>query len=364
MITLLAGCGGRPPADGALRPSEEKVLSVYTRPAYVAERAAADFRKRTGIQVAFDPYDSQPVHEIKLLVGKSGHDVVVTSATFLGQLAGSGVFLELDRERLPNFAHLDPQVLERIALHDPGNRHAVPFLWGMTGIAYNPPRVLAALGTDHVDSWAAVFRPDLAGRLVGCGIGVADSAQDVIAAALLFLGFDPNAEDAEQLAAAEAMLMQARPLLRVLDRAQLVAQLAGGELCVALARNGDVREARARGAQALPAVEVAFSLPAEGASAWYDVVAIPAEAPHASNAHAFIDYLMDPQVMAGITNDVGYANGNAASFAAVEARWRDDPAVYPHPQAVGRLRPQLAHSPSYHRLVDASWGRFLGGTQE
>ncbi len=363
LVALLAGCGGQDQAvEGAPGGGpEEQVVKVYSRPGHVAAQTAAGFGKLTGIKVDDDVYDSRAVHEIKLLVGKSGYDVVVTSASFLGQLAGSGVFLELDRDRLPNLANMDPRIMEIIARHDPGNRYAVPYLWGTTGIGYNPQRVLEALGTARIDSWAAVFRPQDATRLAGCGIGVTDVAEDAFAAALIYLGRDPNSENQEDLQAAEALWMQARPRVRVLQPAQLADELARGELCVAVGRNGDALAARERAAKEDPPVEMAFAIPAEGASMWFDVVAIPLDAPHPANAHAFINYLMDPQVMAEITDAVRYANANVASFAKVAGAVRDDPAVYPHPEAVNRLHPQLAKATAYRRLVADSWERVRAG---
>ena len=356
---LLGGCGGsqQPGENVAGRGPEARVVSVYNRAAYAAGQAAADFSSRTGIKVVYASYDSAPVHEIKLLVGKSGYDVVVTPASLLGRLAGSGVFLELDRERLPNLANMDPRIMERIAAHDPGNRHAVPYLWGTTGLAYNPERVLEALGMARIDSWSALFRADDAAKLRGCGVGVADVAEDAMAAALIYLGRDPNDGNAEDLAAAEQLWLQARPNLRFLEPAQLVDELARGTLCVALARNGDAVAARARGAEASPPVDVAFAIPAEGASVWFDVLAIPLDAPHPDNAHAYINYLMDPQVIATVTGRVRYANANAASYAKLDAAVRDDSVVYPHPEAVNRLHPELAQSPEYSRLLEESWER-------
>lgn len=359
LVALLEGCGAEDKAgEGASRRGpEDQVVNVYSRPDYVAGQTVAGFSKLTGIRVGYDVYDSGAVHEIKLLVGKSGYDVVVTAASFLGRLAGSGVFLELDRDRLPNLANMDPRIMDRLARHDPGNRYAVPYLWGTTGIGYNPERVLEALGTDRIDSWTAIFRPENAARLKGCGIGVSDVAEDALAAALIYLGRDPNGENQQDLQAAEALWLQARPYVRWLEPAQLADELARGELCIALGRNGDVLAARARAAQESPPVDIAFAIPAEGASAWFDVIAIPLDAPHPANAHAFINYLMDPQVIAEVTNSVGYANANAASFAKVDAAVRDDPVVYPHPQAANRLHPQLAKSPAYGRAVEDSWER-------
>lgn len=362
LAALLGSCGGKEPtSEGEQHPGpEEKIVRVYNRPGYVAERTAPGFQALTGIRVDYDLYESRPVIETRLLVGKSGYDVVVTSASFLGRQAHSGVFLELDRDKLPNLVNMDPGTMEQVALHDPGNLHAVPYLWGTTGIGYNPDRVRKALGGNAIDSWSAIFKPENAARFKDCGIAISDIAEDVLDAALIYLGRDPNGERQEDLTEAETLLLGILPYVRYLDPAQAADELARGELCVVLGRSGDMLKARERGAAENPPVNVAFAVPAEGATVWLDVIAIPEDAPHPANAHAFINHLMDPQVIAEVTNSVKFANGNAASLGKVDALLRDDPAVYPNPDARTRLHPQLAKSQEYGRLADASWGRIRG----
>lgn len=357
---LLAGCGGDEAAD-ARAPAEAKVVNVYNWADYIGPTTLADFEKKTGIKVNYDTYDSNEILETKLLTGGTGYDVVVPTATFLERLVKAGVFRELDKSKLPNLAHMDPAIMQRLAANDPGNRHAIDYTWGMDGLAYNPAMVEKALGKRRLDSWGALFDPAVASRLASCGIAILDAPEDAFNVALIYLGRDPNSEKPEDLEAAEALWMKARPFVRYFHASQHTNDLAAGEICVALDWNGLANQARARGAAAVPPVEVAYVTPVEGSVSWMDTVAIPADAPHPDNAHAFLDFLMEPEVSAAITREIGYANGNRASLPLVPAEIRNDPSVYPPAGAFERLHPALAHSQDYSRRLNRAWTRIKTG---
>jgi len=303
MALVFAACGGKKeaeqPAATAQAPApEEKVLNVYNWSDYIAEETIPEFQNRTGIQVNYDVFDSNEVLETKLLAGKTGYDVVVPSASFLERQIKAGVFMKLDRSKLTNLGNMDPEIMQRVALHDPGNEHSVPYLWGTTGIGYNPEKVKAALGTDTIDSWSALFDPANAAKLKDCGLVMLDAPSEVFDSALIYLGKDPNSESPDDLAAAEALVMSVRPYIRYFHSSQYINDLANGEICVALGWSGDILQAQARGAEAETPVEVAYTIPKEGAIIWFDMLAIPADAPHPDNAHQFINYLMEPQIIA------------------------------------------------------------------
>jgi len=281
--------------------------------------------------------------------------VVVPSASFLERQIKAGVFMKLDRSKLTNLGNMDPEIMQRVALHDPGNEHSVPYLWGTTGIGYNPEKVKAALGTDTIDSWSALFDPANAAKLKDCGLVMLDAPSEVFDSALIYLGKDPNSESPDDLAAAEALVMSVRPYIRYFHSSQYINDLANGEICVALGWSGDILQAQARGAEAETPVEVAYTIPKEGAIIWFDMLAIPADAPHPDNAHQFINYLMEPQVIAQISDYVAYANGNAASFELVDEAVRTDPSVYPTPEVKSKLYPSLAESQEYSRLSNRAW---------
>lgn len=360
-IVLLSACDsdGDPAQDSAA--GEEQVLHVYNWADYIGATTIADFEARTGIRVQYDTYDANEVLETKLLTGRSGYDIVFPSSNFLQRQIRAGVFLKLDKSRLPNLANMDSDIMTRVAVNDPGNAYAINYTWGTTGIGYNPGMVQSVLGTDRIDSWAVLFDPVIASKLAKCGIAMLDAPEDVIGSARIYQGLDPNSEAAEDLAATEGLLRGIRPHVRYFHSFQQVNDLASGEICVALSWNGHVLQARSRGAAAAQPVEVAYAIPREGAYLWFDMVAIPADAPHPDNAHAFLNFLMEPEVIAGITNDTGYANGNAASLPFVSDRLRNDPAVYPPDAVRAKLHPTIEFSPAYSREVNRAWTRIKTG---
>lgn len=361
-LVSLAACGGR--GDGGKSgtvAAEEKVLHIYNWTDYIGQTTIADFEAKTGIKVTYDTYDSNEILETKLLTGNTGYDVVFPTSTIVGRMAKVGVFLKLDKARLPNLPNLDPEAMRQVAINDPGNVHTIVYMWGTTGIGYSPAMVKKVLGTDTIDSWSAVFDPATASRLAKCGITMLDAPEDVIETAEIYLGGDPGNEDLGELAAAEELLTNVRPYVHAFDTTQHPSALASGEICVSLSWSGLMHQARARGASAATPVKIAYVIPREGAPLYFDTAAIPADAPHPDNAHAFLNFLMEPEVIAEVTNDIGYANANSASLPFVDAVLRDDPSVYPSEAAREKLHVSRARSQEYSRELNRVWTRIKTG---
>ncbi len=359
---MLAACGGgTDAASGAATAAEEKVLHVYNWVDYIGPTTIADFEAKTGIRVVYDTYDSNELLETKMLTGRSGYDVVFPSAVPLERQIKAGAMQRLDKSRLPNIEHMDPWVMNRVALSDPGNEHAIAYMWGTAGLGYNPAKVSKVLGTGRLESWGAIFDPAVASKLAKCGIAMIDVPEDTLMVARIHLGLDPNSQKREDLAAAEALLKEARPYIRYFNTSQLVNDLASGEVCVGFSWNGYILQSRDRGAAAATPVKIVYAVPTEGSFIWFDTVAIPADAPHPGNAHAFLNYLMEPEVIARVSNHIGYANGNLASLPFLEARVRDDPAVYPPEEVRLKLHPDTAESPTYVREASRAWTRIKTG---
>ena len=373
LATLLAaivvvGCGRKPaePAAGAATgaagaATEEKVLNVYNWSDYIDPAVIEDFQKDTGIEVRYDVFDSNEVLETKLLTGNSGYDVVVPSAYFLERQVKAGVFRKLDKAQLPNLTNLDPELLQRAAGHDPGNEHGVVYMWGTTGIGYDAAKVAQLMPGAPVDSWSLVFDPAVVSKFKDCGVSMLDDPTDMVGTVLLWLGKDPNSQSAEDLALAEEKLMAIRPYIRTIHSSQYIEDLANGEICIAVGYSGDMLQARDRAAEAGKPVDVRYSIPKEGALLWFDTLAIPADAMHPGNAHAFIDFLMRPDVAAANSDFVNYANANAAATPLVNEALRNDPAVYPTAEVKARLQPSLTKSEEFTRLLNRSWTRFMTG---
>jgi putrescine transport system substrate-binding protein len=359
---LLSACGGDR-RDGGPRgvQSEEKVLNVFNWADYIGESTIADFEAKTGIKVNYDVYDTSEVLETKLLTGSSGYDVVVPSVSRAEALIGAGVLRKLDKSKFSNLSNLDSQFMQTLATYDPGNEHGLPYLWGTAGIGYNPAMVEKVLGTRTIDSLAAVFDPTTASKLAKCGITMLNAPETVFGMAYIYLGLDANSQRPEDRAVAETLLTSVRPYVRYFDSSQYVSDLASGEVCVSIGWSWGVKQAQLRGITAKVPVEVVYVIPKEGAPLWADLIGIPTDAPHPDNAHAFLDYLMEPTVIAEITNTVQAANGNAASTIYVNEVIRNDSAVYLPEQAVKRLSLEQQWSPETVRETTRAWTRIRTG---
>ena len=365
MALALTACGKKDEAQQAQQSAEpgaeEKVLHVYNWSDYIAEDTIDKFQEQTGIKVTYDVFDSNDTVETKLLAGNSGFDVVVPSASFLERQIKAGVFQKLDKSQLPNLKNMDPVIMQRVGLHDPNNEYAVPYMWGTTGLGYNEEKVKKILGDKPLDSWDYLFDPKQAAKFKDCGIAVLDAPDEVLKLVLAWMGRDPNSQKEEDLAAAQEKLMAIRPYIRKIHSSQYIDDLATGELCLALGWSGDILQARDRAAEANNGVVVKYSIPKEGAIVWFDMLAIPADAKHPKNAHAFINYLLDPQVAANNSNFVNYANGNNASLPMVKDEVKNDPGIYPTPEVKAKLFPSLAYNEQFQGLMTRMWQKFQTG---
>ena len=353
-LASLAACGGSSP-----HPSDDQVVNLYIWSNYVAPDTLAGFSARSGVKVKVAYFDSSETLEGRLLTGHSGFDVVVPAANFVAREIKSGAFLRLDKSRLPNLAHLDPALMHEIAVNDPGNEHAVDYTFGTIGIGYNQGK-LRAVGGDAPDSWKVLFDPAVAQRFAGCGIGVLDSPAEVVRLALIYLGHDPDDPSTADLAQVEALLLNARPYVRLIA-SDTVEPLANGEICLAVAYNGGILQSRNRAREAHTGVDIAFALPKEGSLLWADLLAIPKDAPHPDNAYRLINYLLEPEVIAAISNATGYANGNLDSRALIDPKVRRDPATFPSDAELKHLRIETGDTPERTRNFTRIWQRFKTG---
>jgi putrescine transport system substrate-binding protein len=336
----------------------EKV-HLYNWNDYFAEDTLSRFQERTGIEPVLDVYDANEVLEAKLLAGSSGYDLVFpTARPFAARHIQAGLYLPLDRGQLPGLERLDPAIMETLASIDPGNTHLVPYMWGTSGLGLNVGKVQAALGEDApLDTWALIFDPDQAAKLADCGISLLDDPTEVFSAALAYLGKDPNSLEEADLDVATELLARVHPYVRYFHSSQYQSDLANGDLCVAHGYSGDVLQASDRAAEADKGVEVAYRIPREGAALWTDVVAIPKDAPHADAAHAFIAYLLDPKVIADVSNAVYYANPNTEAAPHLDPDLRDDPGVYPPPDVKAKLFVPTERSDREIRALNRRWTR-------
>ena len=340
--------------------AQERVVNVYNWSDYIDESVLADFTKETGIKVVYDVFDSNEILETKLLAGGTGYDVVVPSGTFLARQIQAGVFQPLDKSKLKNLDKLWDVISARTEAYDPGQKFSINYMWGTTAIGYNTKAAQERLG-GAVVSWDAVFDPEKLAKFKDCGVHVLDAPEELVPAALNFLGKNPDSKDKADIEAAGELLAKMAPNVQKFHSSEYINALANGDICLAVGWSGDVFQARDRAAEADAGVEIGYAIPSEGALMWFDQMAIPADAKNVEEAHIFLDYIMRPEVIAKASNYVYYANGNKASQPLLEKDVLEDPAIYPDEATTNKLYTTTPYDARSQRVVTRTWTKVKTG---
>jgi putrescine transport system substrate-binding protein len=329
------------------------VVNVYNWSDYIAEDTLANFTAETGITVNYTMYTENEQLRSELLNKAGEIDIIVPSGSFLEEYITAGLVQPIDKSRLANYGNLDPAILATAAVHDPENAHSIPYMSFTVGIGYNVAMVTERLGADQpADSWDLVFNPEIAAKLADCGILMLDSETEIMATALHYLGLDANSESEEDLAKATELMNSVRPHIRNFTSDTYIDALAAGEACVAVGYSGDIFIAKDSAAEG---TEINYIIPKEGALTAFDLMAMPSDAPNVDNAYAFIDFILRPEVTAGITDYVFYASANAAATALVSEEVRTNPGIYPPAEIVAKAFALKAHTPEYTEKLHRAW---------
>ncbi|SDV08996.1 polyamine ABC transporter substrate-binding protein [Pseudomonas mucidolens] len=344
--------------------AEENTLRVYNWFDYITPKALDDFKTQNpAIKLVYDIFDTNEALEAKLLTGNSGYDVVVPSNVFLAKQIEAGVFQPLDRSQLPNWHHLDPKLMQLIEANDPENKFAVPYMYGTILIGFNPEKVKAALGADApVDSWDLIFKQENISKLKQCGVTLLDSPSEMLPLALQHLGLDPNSNNPKDYLKAEALLMKIRPYITYFHSSKYMADIANGDICVAVGYSGSFSQAANRAKEARNGVTVDMRLPREGAPIWFDMLAIPKGAKNPQAAYTFINYLLQPSVIAPISDFVGYPNPNKDATEQVAPAIRNNPNLYPTAAAMTTLYTLKPLDAKVERFRTRAWTKIKSGT--
>jgi putrescine transport system substrate-binding protein len=290
--------------------AQEKVLNVYNWSNYIADDTLANFTKETGIKVRYDTFDSNEILHAKLVAGKTGYDIVVPSS-YWGKIQGDGgILLKLDKTKMPNYKNLDAPLMEQLAKLDPGNQFMIPWLWGYTTVGINVDKVKATLGSTPMPDnvWDLVFKPEYISKLKSCGVSFLDSPTEIIPAALHYLGKPAYSNSTADYAGVAPLLKSIRPYVTLFSSSGYINDMAAGSICVALGWSGDINIAKNRAIEAKNNVKIEALIPKTGGIIFMDTMVIPADAANVDNAYKFIDYILRPEVQAGLTNAVFYAN--------------------------------------------------------
>jgi putrescine transport system substrate-binding protein len=351
LAAYLAGTGSNAAA------AEERRLFIYNWTDFIGHNTIAEFEKQTGIKVIYDVYDSEETMDARLLAGSAGYDVVFASTEYFGREIKAGVYVPLNRSKLPNWKNLDPRILGIQSVHDPGNAYSVPYMHAISGFAYNVDMIKARMPNAPVNSLDMIFKPEVVAKFADCGVTFLDSAPDTLMLALQYLGLDPNTTKREDYKAAEELLLKVRPYVRSFDSSEYLNALANKEICVAMSWSSDYALSRARAKAVGVNVNLAFTVPKEGANQNFTSMLIPEGAPHPEAAYQFINFMLRPGVIAEITNEIYYGNDNIASRSLISPSILDDPTLYPTPEIEARLYRSDEASAATERIRTRTWTR-------
>ena len=339
-----------------------QVLNLYAWAEYFPSTVIQQFEVETGIKVNYATLDSNDVAETTLSAGHSGFDLVTVNASpHLGRQIPKGLWLPLDLARIPHWDNVDPKLLEIMRRVDPKNQYAIPYVWGTTGIIFNPSKIQAIMPDAPVDSLKMFFQPDIAARFKECGISMLDSWVDILPMISLYLGRKELATDPKSLADISDTFARVRPFIRRINTPGYYDQLARGELCLSIGYSADAMAAQRLAAQLHTGVHLEYRQPREGIPMYIDAFAIPADSRHADAALKFIDFVLRPEVAVELAQSTSFAIANAAAMARLSPELRNNPMIYPTSSARDRLLLDRAFSMQETRLLSRSWLRMKTG---
>lgn len=345
-----------------LAQAQDKIVRIYNWSDYIDPKVLSDFTKQTGIKVVYDVYDSNDVLETKLLAGKTGYDIVVPTNTYLARQIQAGVLSKLDKSKIPNLSHMDQELQMRLAKYDSNNAHAVIYLWGTSGIGLNADKIKSRMAKPPVNSLNMLFDPDVVSKFADCGVSLLDAPDEVIPAVLRYLGEEVDSKDPKILEKAEAQLLKIRPYIRKFHSSQYINDLANGDSCLAFGWSGDILQAKTRALEAKNGQKIQYFVPKEGALQWFDTLVVPIDAPNKDNAYALINYLMEPAVIAKISNVVRYPNGNKESLKYISKDVQDDEDLFPKAETIKKLYTITPNTQAQQRLFTRIWTKVKGAS--
>lgn len=340
-----------------LRAAPSTQLNVMNWSDYIAPDTVAKFEKETGIKVKYDITDSDDTLQAKLLSGSSGYDVVYPSSTYMAKQTPAGVYEKLDWSKIPNRVNLDPEILKRLATQD-DNKFWVPYVWGTGGLIINKTKVAPLIGKDTpLDSWNLIFKPELAAKIKGCGISIADSPSDVFPVVLAYLGRNPNSKKASDYEDAAKELKKIRPYVTQFSSSYLN-DVAGGDICMALGWSGDARAIARRVREAHQNYDIVYITPKGQTGLWFTMMGIPVDAPNKDNAYKWINFLLRADISADITNAITYPTAVPLAKKSVRPELLSDQSIYPSDELMKEFFVYAPIDTDITRLMNRLWVQF------
>lgn len=337
-------------------------LNVTNWADYVAEDTISNFEKEFDVKVTYDTYDSVESIDAKLLAGSTGYDVVLHAGSFVARLLPANILMTVDKSKLSNLKNMMPSVMKQLDDYDPGNKYALPFMWGTHGVTYNAELVNATLPNAPIGSLDLIFKPENMEKLAKCGVSFMDSPTDMIPMALAYMGLDPNSTNPDDYKKVEEMLLKVRPYIKTFDN-YAYQRMPQKEFCICATWGPDGLLAMSTAEEANTGVVLGFFMPPEkgGAVFWVDAWIIPSDAKNVDNAHLFLNYMMRPEVAAADSNYTWYANANEAAYPMVDTAVTSSPAAYPTAEQISMMYTLAPVPHKIDRLRTRVWTNFKAG---
>ena len=341
---------------------EEKVLNIYNWADYIPEGMIAKFEEETGVKVNYNTFESNEALHAKLVAGKSGYDIVVPSAGFAKKQIAGGLYQEIDKSKLSNYGNLNTGFMVKIAGVDPDNKHLVPWAWGFNTVGINKQKVEKALGGMAMpeNAWDLVFDPKYADKLKSCGIAYLDSPSEIIPLALHYVGKPAYSEEAADFKVAGEMLGKVRKDIRLFS-STMIDDIASGKACAFIGWSGDINIAAGRVKETGGTDEIVPLLPTTGGLVFIDTMAIPTDAKHVNNAHAFIDWYLRGENSAWMANEMNYPTANTVGMDGIKPEVKGNTTIFLSQEDTDRLIPVGGFSNEISSTLNDTYNAFKRG---
>lgn len=326
--------------------AKQRIVNVYAWTGEIPESFLQQFEKETGIHVNFSTYPNNEIMYAKIRSNpRAGYDVIMPSSYFVDRMRRQGLLYKLDKNKLPNWGNLDKQFLN--LPFDPKSEYCAPYIWGSTGIFYNTKY----FSHQNINRWSDLWEPRFNNQLM-----LLNDTREVFAVALLTLGYSPNDRDPEHIKQAYLKLRELMPNVKVFSTETVVSILIDEDATVGMAWNGDTFKGMQENK------DINYVYPKEGYVIWVDSFAIPKQARHLNEAHAFINFMLSANIGKQATLFTGFATANKKAKPLLPANLRDNPVIYPSRETLKRGQFQIDVGDDTLALYEKYWEQLkMGG---
>ncbi|MDI9348248.1 MAG: extracellular solute-binding protein [Methylacidiphilales bacterium] len=339
---------------------KQKVVHILNWTDYIDPSVITDFENKTGIKVRYDLFDTDESLEKIMFSKTNDYDLVFPSANFFTVYLENGLVHPLQKELLPNLSNIDKNFYLELESYDPGNKHAINYHWGTTGIAYLERKINILGNLEDMKTLKSIFELEYIKKYTACGIGIIDSPIDISTLVKLYLGIPVDNADTENLIKIKEILFQIAPFISQISTDKIISDLSEGNICLAIAYNGDALQAQQRARKNKSPRIIKYEIPIEGGIRWLDTVLIPKQAPNKLEAHQFLNYILDAKVSAKITNYNNYANSNKASEQYISEDIFTNQIIYPQEEVKSRIKTIKGLPVAYTKELNKIWTEFKG----